>query len=68
MTWGEVYLFAVAEILGHADIKMTIRNAHPTPDNKRKAVNVLAAVFSKATRIEDISISREDLTPSISTN
>lgn len=26
---------------------MTMRYAHPTPENKRKAVNVLASVFSQ---------------------
>ena len=44
---GGVYLITTAEILGHADIKMTMRYAHPTPENKRKAVNVLASVFEK---------------------
>lgn len=68
MVTGGVDLVTVAEILGHADIKMTMRYAHPTPENKRKAVNVLAAVFSKATWIEDRLISREDLTASISSN
>lgn len=47
MVTGGVDLVTVAEILGHADIKMTMRYAHPTPDNKRKAVNVLAAVFDE---------------------
>lgn len=45
MRWGEVYLIITTEILGHADIKMTMRYSHPTPENKRKAVEVLAAVF-----------------------
>lgn len=38
---------AASKILGHSDIKMTMRYAHPTPENKRKAVNVLAAVFGQ---------------------
>lgn len=33
--------------LGHADIKMTMRYAHPTPENKRKAVEVLATVLKE---------------------
>lgn len=68
MVTGGVDLVTVAEILGHADIKMTMRYAHPTPENKQKAVNVLAAVFSEASRIEDKPISRKDLTPLISIN
>ena len=68
MVTGGVDLVTVAEILGHADIKMTMRYAHPTPENKRKAVNVLAAIFGKETQKEDTIITQEDITPSISTN
>jgi len=32
---------------------MTMRYAHPTPENKRRAVNVLAAVFGEKIDIED---------------
>ena len=45
MVTGGVDLVTVAEILGHADIKMTMRYAHPTPENKRRAVYVLANAF-----------------------
>lgn len=45
MVIGGVDLITVAEILGHSDIKMTMRYAHPTPENRQKAVAVLAAVF-----------------------
>ncbi|MBC8357344.1 MAG: site-specific integrase [Candidatus Aminicenantes bacterium] len=45
MVTGGVDLVTVAEILGHTDIKMTMRYAYPTPENKRKAVEVLSAVF-----------------------
>lgn len=31
---------------GHSDIKMTMRYAHPTPENKKKAVDVLALIYS----------------------
>ncbi len=48
-------LVTVAETLGHADIKMIMQYAHPTPENKRKAVNVLAAVFSHKEE-EEISL------------
>ncbi|MCK4795346.1 MAG: hypothetical protein KAV87_67070 [Desulfobacteraceae bacterium] len=38
-------LVTVMEILGHATIHMTIKYAHPTPEDKRKAVDVLAQIF-----------------------
>ncbi len=53
MVTGGVDLVTVAEILGHSDIKMTMRYAHPTPENKRKAVNVLATAFGDKSDIED---------------
>ena len=40
-------LVTVKDILGHATIKTTMRYAHPTPENKIKAVNALASVFSE---------------------
>lgn len=45
MVQGGVDLVTVSQILGHSDIKMTMRYAHPTPENKRRAVEVLAAVL-----------------------
>ncbi len=36
----------IAEILGHADIRMIMRYAHPPPENRRKAVDILAGVIS----------------------
>jgi integrase len=36
-----VDLTTVAELLGHSSIKMTVRYAHPTPESKRNAVEVL---------------------------
>lgn len=47
MVSGGVDLVTVKEILGHSKIETTMRYAHPTPENKRKAVNVLAYVFGK---------------------
>lgn len=47
MVMDGVDLVTVAEILGHADIKMTMRYAHPTPENKRKAVNILASIHNQ---------------------
>lgn len=45
MVIGGVDLATVSQILGHSDIKMTMKYAHPTPENKRNAVNVLASIF-----------------------
>lgn len=36
-----VDLVTVKEILGHASINTTMRYAHPTPENKRRAVHIL---------------------------
>jgi len=45
MAQAGIDLITVAEILGHSDIKMTMRCFHPTPENKRRAVKTLAKVF-----------------------
>lgn len=47
MVTGGIDLVTVKDILGHSKIEMTMRYAHPTPENKRKAVAVLEAVFRK---------------------
>jgi integrase len=47
MVTGGIDLVTVKEILGHATIQMTMRYAHPTPENKRRAVEVLAALFDQ---------------------
>lgn len=55
-TWmvaAGIDLVTVKEILGHTNIKTTMRYAHPTPENKRKAVNALAAILG-----EEIDINR----------
>ncbi len=61
MVTGGVDLVTVAEILGHADIKMTMRYAHPTPENKRKAVNVLNAIFDHQIKQMDEDQSQEEM-------
>jgi integrase len=50
-----VDLVTVSKILGHASIQMTMRYAHPTPENMRLAVSKLAKILS-ADRIQEISI------------
>jgi hypothetical protein len=43
---GGVDLVTVEEILGHSSIEMTMRYAHPTPENMRRAVEKLGLIFS----------------------
>ncbi len=42
-----VDLVTVKELLGHSEISMTMRYSHPTPENKRRAVNLLAGGFEE---------------------
>ncbi|MBM4307580.1 MAG: site-specific integrase, partial [Deltaproteobacteria bacterium] len=37
-----VDLRTIQELMGHKDIKMTMRYSHPTPEHKRKAVEMLS--------------------------
>jgi len=41
-----VDLTTVKELLGHKDIKMTLRYSHLAPEHKQKAVAVLDNIFS----------------------
>jgi hypothetical protein len=38
-------LVTVSKILGHASIQMTMRYAHPTPENMRLAVSKLGEIL-----------------------
>ena len=40
-------LTSVKELLGHKDIKMTLRYSHLAPGHKRKAVQVLDRIMEK---------------------
>lgn len=72
MVAGNVDLVTVKEILGHSKIETTMRYAHPTPENKRRAVEVLASVFDqKLQKVDTIWTpreSRKDITSSLSKN
>ncbi len=57
MVTGGFDLVTVSQILGHSDIKMTMRYAHPTPENKRRAVDVLASIFESG-KGENVAINR----------
>ena len=60
MVTGGVDLVTVKEILGHSKIEMTMKYAHPTPENKRKAVSILGTIFEgKAQETKSIQIQGE---------
>ena len=72
MVMAGVDLVTVSEVLGHSDIKMTLRYAHPTPENRRRAVDALAAVFGRKSNEVDTyrtPVPKDmPVSPSISTN
>ncbi len=59
MVTGGIDLVTVKEILGHSSIEMTMRYAHPTPENKRRAVNVLAAIFGEERYLKEKIVERK---------
>ena len=41
----------IQELMGHKDIKMTMRYSHPTPEHKKKAVKVLDGVTTFSQKV-----------------
>ena len=52
MVMAGVDIVTVKEILGHQDIRTTLRYCHPTPENKKSAVEALASFFGEGERKE----------------
>jgi len=53
MVMGGIDLVTVKDILGHSNIQMTVKYAHPTPENRRRAVNVLVSIFKPEKKEKD---------------
>jgi integrase len=59
-----VDLVTVSKILGHASIQMTMRYAHPTPENIRKAVERLGEMINpKPQNVEAVAIPQSEHHP-----
>lgn len=54
MVEAGVDLVTISKILGHSSIQMTMRYAHPTPENMRLAVQKLGQKLEKASQETDI--------------
>lgn len=69
MVMSGIDLVTVKEILGHSRIETTMRYAHPTPENKRKAVAVLEFIFGgKVVTNRSYQEKKEDVTSLIKSN
>ncbi len=56
-----VDLMTVKELLGHKDIKMTMRYAHLSPDHKRIAVQKLESAYKAETKVIELPIAEKQL-------
>lgn len=66
MVQGGIDLVTVRDILGHANIQMTVKYAHSTPESKVRAVNVLADMIEgKGTDQNVTNLSRMDYADNI---
>ena len=66
MVTGGISLVTVSQILGHATIHMTMKYAHPTPKDKKKAVNVLASIFETEGEKQGTILTHEQIEERIS--
>jgi len=48
-----VDLYAVKELLGHKDIKMTMKYAHLSPEHKSSAIHFLDRIYGKGSNLTD---------------
>jgi integrase len=59
MVEAGVDLVTVSRILGHSSIQMTMRYAHPTPENMRRAVEKLAEITDQTRqKVDTVEIKR----------
>jgi len=57
-----VDIVTVQELLGHKTIAMTKRYSHPTPEHKRRAVNLVSIDTYTDTSMKISGIAKEGLT------
>lgn len=60
-TFFELFAGTDNKISDHASIQMTMRYAHPTPENKRNAVDVLARIISEESQKPEVVRPNEEV-------